>query len=58
MISVTTKKDDKEETIQLRVVRIRRQTVELDLKGRTLVLELAQPKLQRGDEIGKQKGSN
>jgi hypothetical protein len=58
MISVSTKKEDKEETIQLRVVRIRRQAVELDMNGRTLLLELAQPKLQRGDEIGKQKGSN
>jgi len=58
VISVTTKKEDKEETIQLRVVRIRRQAVELDLAGRTLLLEMAAPKLQRGDEIGIPKGSN
>ena len=58
LISVSTKKEDKEETIQLRVLRIHRHAVELDFAGRMLLLELAQPKLQRGDEIGKQKGSN
>ena len=49
-VEVTDKKD-KAVTHHFKVVRIGRQQVELDLRGRSVVLELAPPKLAHGDEI-------
>ena len=42
---------DKSVTYRFRVVRIERQSVELDVGGRKLTLTLAQPKLANGDEL-------
>jgi hypothetical protein len=52
-------KQDKGTTYRFRVVRIRRQGVDLEVGGRTFTLELTQPKLGSGDEIerGKKKSN-
>jgi hypothetical protein len=55
-----TDKMDKSISRRFRVVKITRQGVELEIGGRTLTLDLKQPKLAHGDDIerGRPKGSN
>jgi len=48
-------KNDRAVTHHFRVVRIRRQSVELESGGRTVLVELVQPKLAHGDELERSK---
>jgi hypothetical protein len=51
-------KQDKSKTYRFSVVRIHRQSVELDIGGRKFTLEQAQPKLAHGDEFERGKPRN